>query len=382
MLQRSRRRRHCRRPSLDLDDRCHAAAPPASATLTQRGPCGAGTRRGRLPLRRGRAPGRAAAEHQQRLRDARRELSERGPPARRGRAPARPTPAQRRQGRGAAGLPRGTRAGRRTRPTSRPPRPVAAPRSTASTASCALAERRADAVAAADRDSSGALPGIELAADAARIAAEAAQVACLEARRALAACEEEAQRRVAASGQSTSGCPVAAAAAAAPAAPPRRSSRGPCVAPTAAPIAAADCAATDRRCSGWRCAWPRTPASRPAGCSCCCSSCARQISGARARGAMRWRFPADHPFWSQFAARGRRPRRGQPRRRLGYRFDGRGGWADGRAPTVARPGARPVAQRLRSALAAPAGRSGRDRWAVAGHGGAHRGVPASRARRT
>ncbi len=58
------------------------------------------------------------------------------------------------------------------------------------------AERRAVDVTRQANDLERALPGIELAADVARIAAETAQVACFDARRALAACEEDAQQRI------------------------------------------------------------------------------------------------------------------------------------------------------------------------------------------
>src|SRR4051812_8585851 len=60
----------------------------------------------------------------------------------------------------------------------------------------ALADERADDIIRQTNELEQSLPGIELAADAARIAAEAAQRTCLDARRALAACEEEARRRI------------------------------------------------------------------------------------------------------------------------------------------------------------------------------------------
>ena len=53
----------------------------------------------------------------------------------------------------------------------------------------ALAEERADDIVRQTNELEQSLAGIELAADAARIAAEAAQRTCLEARRRLAACE-------------------------------------------------------------------------------------------------------------------------------------------------------------------------------------------------
>jgi len=42
-------------------------------------------------------------------------------------------------------------------------------------------------------------------------------------------------------------------------------------------------------------------------------------------------FPAAHPFWSQFSAEGGREL-ALSLARLGYTFDGRDGWRDGRAP--------------------------------------------------
>src|SRR5688500_10721216 len=59
-----------------------------------------------------------------------------------------------------------------------------------------LADRRAADVARQIAELNAALPGIELAADAARISAEAAEETCVEARRALAACEEDAARHI------------------------------------------------------------------------------------------------------------------------------------------------------------------------------------------
>ena len=74
-----------------------------------------------------------------------------------------------------------------------------------------LADRRSEDVVRRANDLERALPGIELAADAARIAAEAAQEACFVARRALAECEEDAQRRINESGRAPTARPSSAA---------------------------------------------------------------------------------------------------------------------------------------------------------------------------
>ncbi len=92
------------------------------------------------------------------------------------------------------------------------------------------ADDRADALAQQVGDLERALPGLEMAADAARVAAEAAQEGCLESRRAFAACEEESHRRGTpqVAGQGTvQAAPVAEAPAAAfqTARPPQRGQR-------------------------------------------------------------------------------------------------------------------------------------------------------------
>jgi hypothetical protein len=57
----------------------------------------------------------------------------------------------------------------------------------------------------------------------------------------------------------------------------------------------------------------------------------RQAIAARALEEGALAFPAGHPFWSQFSADGGR-QLVISLARLGYGFDGRAGWRDGRAP--------------------------------------------------
>ena len=136
----------------------------------------------------------------------------------------------------------------------------------------ALADRRSEDVVRRANELERALPGIELAADVARIAAEAAQEACLAARRRLAACEEEAQQRIDAGGR-----PVGASAVGGQA-------RWP-------PARRAACARSSLVLRGDRqtllvdlaACWQRRLASRPAGFSCCCSSCVRRLRLGRSR---------------------------------------------------------------------------------------------------
>jgi len=210
-----------------------------------------------------------------------------------------------------------------------------------------LADRRAEEVVRRVSELERSLPGIELAADAARIAAEAAHVACLDARRALAECEEQAQRRV-------------LAAAAGQAAAAGRASHAGVGSSGSSGLASATSASSDSP----RAATAPGAAVRPRG--------IRPISlvvrgdretllnlalrmadetgveagrlqlmllelregiAAQALAENAVRFPADHPFWSQFPADvGRQIARSLAS--MGYRFDGHDGWLDGRTPTT------------------------------------------------
>ena len=196
-------------------------------------------------------------------------------------------------------------------------------------------ERNSDEVVRRATEIEGAMPGIELAADAARIAAEAAQAACLEARRQLAACEEEASAalRSAAAATRVSSAPLTAAAAAARRrvvepdrnptsrrqAPPDRSCR-PC------------CVATDRLCSDLALRLSEDTGIEAGRLQLLLLEL-REAIAARALDENFLRFPADHPFWGQFEGEGA-DRVVASLASLGYRFDGRDGWADGRAPTA------------------------------------------------
>jgi hypothetical protein len=179
------------------------------------------------------------------------------------------------------------------------------------------------------------LPGLELAADAARIAAEAAQVACVEARRQLAACEEEAARRVGtapATGSTSSAPGVGAVAAAAtgvaasarpvPAAPPQ---------PRVAPIALL--LRGDRQALLGLTLRLADETGVEAGRLQLLLLELRAQIAARAVEEHALAFPADHPFWSQFTPDAARQLVASLEQ-LGFRFDGRAGWRDGRVPTI------------------------------------------------
>jgi hypothetical protein len=184
-----------------------------------------------------------------------------------------------------------------------------------------LADRRAADVARQIAELSGALPGIELAADAARIAAEAAQVTCVEARGALAACEEDAAR--------PAGVP-AARATAVPTDAPGASPSATVVAPTGtAPISLL--LRGDRQALLGLTLRLAEETGVEAGRLQLLLLELRQAIAARAQEDNALAFPAAHPFWSQFSAEGCREL-ALSLARLGYAFDGRDGWRDGRVP--------------------------------------------------
>ncbi len=188
-----------------------------------------------------------------------------------------------------------------------------------------VADRRAEDVVRQATELERAMPGIELAADAARISAEAAQVACLEARRSLAACEEQAQRRIERpDGPAQPAAPDAAGAAdqAAPAQPGSRHMR---------PITLVLRGDRDTLLSlGLRLS---EETGVEAGRLQLLLLELREQLAARALEDNALRLPADHPFWSQFPGEGAR-RVVASLASMGYRFDGRQGWADERAPTM------------------------------------------------
>jgi hypothetical protein len=173
------------------------------------------------------------------------------------------------------------------------------------------------------------MPGMELAADAARIAAEAAQVACIEARRQLAACEEESGRRVAASGAANATVGQAGQAApstaALPVAQPAQSN------PRVAPIA--QLLRGDRQALLGLTLRLADETGVEAGRLQLLLLELRAQIAARALEERALAFPTDHPFWSQFtpdAGRQLAASLGS----LGFEFDGRQGWRDGRSPAI------------------------------------------------
>jgi hypothetical protein len=170
----------------------------------------------------------------------------------------------------------------------------------------AVADQRAEEVVRRATELERAVPAIELAADAARIAAEVAQEACMDARRALAACEEEAQRRIAA--------PDGAR--------PRQAAR---------PISLV--LRGDRQTLLRLALRLAEETGVEAGRMQLLLLELRESLAARALEDNALRFPADHPFWSQFPAEGA-VRVVASLASMGYRFDGIGGWLDGRAPTI------------------------------------------------
>lgn len=227
-----------------------------------------------------------------------------------------------------------------------------------------IAEHRSGEVGRRAAELERALPGIELAADAARIIAEAAQVTCLDARRALAACEEDAQRPaeppngVARPG--TVQAPVSAQQspfAGAVAGQPRPAAAVPPSVHSAVPPSARSAPAP---------ADARSTASAPAAGQVAPISLVlrgdrqtllglalrladetgveagrlqllllelrEQIAG-RALEEHALRFAEAHPFWSQFTADAAR-RVAASLAVIGFHFNGQDGWTDGRAPTI------------------------------------------------
>lgn len=156
------------------------------------------------------------------------------------------------------------------------------------------------------------LPGIELAADASRIAAEAAQDACLAARRALAACEEEAQ----ASSNISESEPLAVASA-----------------PATSDLPMSLVLRGDRRAQLGLALRLAEETGIEAGRLQLLLIELRDQIAARALDEHVIRFPSDHPFWSQFTPTEAREVVASLAT-MGYRFDGRDGWAFGRAPTA------------------------------------------------
>jgi hypothetical protein len=174
------------------------------------------------------------------------------------------------------------------------------------------------------------LPNLELKADAARISAESAESACMDARRALAACEEQ-----------SAGAP--------------RTAAGEAVSATATlapvevnPVSGATLDRTDQADVD-KAARTLMQGNREtllglalrladetgmeAGRLQLLLLELRETIAARALDNHALSFPADHPFWSQFPTESARNVTASLAS-LGFRYDGATGWADGRIPSV------------------------------------------------
>ena len=173
------------------------------------------------------------------------------------------------------------------------------------------AERRTDVVYRRLADLEHRLPGIELAADAARIAAETAQAACVEARRALAACEEEARARAVV----TDGTLLELA----PKQPPTQPITLVLHGDRQAQLGLALRLAEETGVEAGRLQLLLIEL--------------RDQLAARALEEHVLRFSPDNPFWSQFTP-GEAHEVVASLATMGYRFDGSGGWAFGRSPTA------------------------------------------------
>jgi len=196
------------------------------------------------------------------------------------------------------------------------------------------ADDRADALAQQVGDLERALPGLEMAADAARVAAEAAQEGCLESRRAFAACEEESHRRGTpqVAGQGTAqAAPVAEAPAAA-------FQNGPSTSAVPADHAAGVAAARalmrgDRQTLLGLALRLAEETGFEAGRLQLLLLELREQIASRALEDHALRFPSGHPFWSQFPMDAAR-KVAASLSSMGYRFDGTGGRDSGRAPQI------------------------------------------------
>jgi len=183
-----------------------------------------------------------------------------------------------------------------------------------------VAEARADQVTRQVGELEQALPGVELAANAARIAAEAAQEACLAARRNLAECEESAVRGAAA--VTTNGRR--------PAAPVRLTSPTPGhrgIRPISLVLRGDKETVTSisRRLAD-------ETGAEPGRLQLLLIELRDQIAD-RALREHDLSFPHDHPFWSQFSATDARLV-AVNLAAMGYDFDGKSAWQDGVAPRV------------------------------------------------
>ncbi len=176
-----------------------------------------------------------------------------------------------------------------------------------------LADRRADATAQQVTELERTLPGLELAADAARISAEAAQVACLDARRILAACEE----------QAAGGAPATAISRTQPAVVDRAG-----IANAAKALMRGD----RQTLLSLALRLAEETGFEAGRLQLLLIELREQINGL-AMDEHVYTFPAGHPFWSQFPPETARSV-SESLASMGFRFDGAGGWVDGRSPQV------------------------------------------------
>ena len=176
-----------------------------------------------------------------------------------------------------------------------------------------LADRRADATAQQVNELERKMPGLELAADAARIAAEAAQVGCLEARRVLAACEE----------QSATGAPTLT--------PMQAQSQ--VVDRAGIANAAAALMRGDRQTLLNLALRLAEETGFEAGRLQLLLLELREQITVLALDEHALMFPSNHPFWSQFPTDTARAVAASLAS-MGFKFDGAGGWAEGRSPQV------------------------------------------------
>ncbi len=175
------------------------------------------------------------------------------------------------------------------------------------------ADRRADALAQQVNELERSMPSLELAADAARISAEAAQVACLEARRILAACEE----------QSATGATAVAPVQSQPADVDRVG-----IANAAAALMGGD----RQTLLGLAMRLAEETGFEAGRLQLLLIELREQIYSL-ALLEHELLFPSNHPFWSQFPPEGPRAVAASLAS-MGFRFDGTDGWADGRIPQV------------------------------------------------
>jgi hypothetical protein len=194
------------------------------------------------------------------------------------------------------------------------------------------ANRRAEGLTQRVSDFERTLPGLELAADAARISAETAQEACLAARRRLAACEEQTSQGPAPTANESAPTSAAYTNAVAPTPASTIEARARAWAEADGVKAAAHALMSgDRQALLGLALRAAEETGVEAGRLQLLLIELREQIRTRALDDSALELPSDHPFWSQFspAAVGEIVR---SLASMGYRFDGAGGWADQHAP--------------------------------------------------